>query len=200
MVKNPPASAGAAGSAVPIPELGRSPAPPTPVFLPGESHGQRSLGGYSPGGLKELDTTGATEHTHNTGKTIQCRGIQEYLAMEKVVKVCAMSLCSHGHPSHSHLLCSVLYPTSTRLLPSSFWLESLSGRTNRRMREERRLRMENLFTRFPLCRIAAPSLTLDQRSCRSVCLQTLVLPPLASSDRAQQLPLPPAPQNLHCPS
>ena len=31
------------------------------VFLPGESHGQRSLVGYSPWGLKELDTT---EHTH----------------------------------------------------------------------------------------------------------------------------------------
>ena len=30
---------------------------PTPVFLPGESHGQRSLGGYSPRGHKELDTT-----------------------------------------------------------------------------------------------------------------------------------------------
>ena len=30
---------------------------PTPVFLPGESHGQRSLTGYSPGGWKELDMT-----------------------------------------------------------------------------------------------------------------------------------------------
>ena len=30
---------------------------PTPVFLPGESHGQRSLAGYSPWGRKELDTT-----------------------------------------------------------------------------------------------------------------------------------------------
>ena len=29
---------------------------PTPVFLPGESHGQRSLGVYSPWGHKELDT------------------------------------------------------------------------------------------------------------------------------------------------
>ena len=29
----------------------------TPVFLPGESHGQRSLAGYSPWGHKELDTT-----------------------------------------------------------------------------------------------------------------------------------------------
>ena len=32
---------------------------PTPVFLPGESHGQRSLAGYSPRGCKELDTTEA---------------------------------------------------------------------------------------------------------------------------------------------
>ena len=30
---------------------------PTPVFLPGESHGQRSLVGYSPRSHKELDTT-----------------------------------------------------------------------------------------------------------------------------------------------
>ena len=30
---------------------------PIPVFLPGESHGQRSLVGYSPWGHKELDTT-----------------------------------------------------------------------------------------------------------------------------------------------
>ncbi|CAI9163732.1 unnamed protein product [Rangifer tarandus platyrhynchus] len=30
---------------------------PTPVFLPGKSHGWRSLAGYSPWGLKESDTT-----------------------------------------------------------------------------------------------------------------------------------------------
>ena len=30
---------------------------PTPVFLPGESHGQRGLVGYSPWGHKESDTT-----------------------------------------------------------------------------------------------------------------------------------------------
>ena len=34
---------------------------PTPVFLPGESQGQRRLAGYSPWGPKESDTT---EHTH----------------------------------------------------------------------------------------------------------------------------------------
>ena len=30
---------------------------PTPVLLPGESHGRRSLVGYSPRGHKESDTT-----------------------------------------------------------------------------------------------------------------------------------------------
>ena len=30
---------------------------PTPVFLPGESHGQRSLAGYSPWGCKEPDVS-----------------------------------------------------------------------------------------------------------------------------------------------
>ena len=33
---------------------------PTPVFLPGESHGQRSLADYGPQGRKELDTTEVT--------------------------------------------------------------------------------------------------------------------------------------------
>ena len=36
----------------------------TPVFFPGELHGQRSLVGYSPRGCKELDTTEQLTHTH----------------------------------------------------------------------------------------------------------------------------------------
>ena len=39
---------------------------PTPVFLPGESHAQRSLVGYSPQGSKELDITEGTEYTCST--------------------------------------------------------------------------------------------------------------------------------------
>ena len=50
-----------------VPQLGRSSAGghgnPTPVFLPGESQGQRSLTGYRPVGHKESDTTEMTEHT-----------------------------------------------------------------------------------------------------------------------------------------
>ena len=34
---------------------------PTPIFLPEKSHGQRSLEGYSPLGLKESDTTEMTK-------------------------------------------------------------------------------------------------------------------------------------------
>ena len=37
---------------------------PTPVFLPGASHGQRSLAGYVPWDGKESDTAKVTEHTN----------------------------------------------------------------------------------------------------------------------------------------
>ena len=36
---------------------------PTPGLLPGESHGQRSLGGHGPWRRRELGTTEVTEHT-----------------------------------------------------------------------------------------------------------------------------------------
>ena len=51
-----------------VPRLGRKEDPlekewqPTPVFLPGESHGRRTLASYSPWGLTELDMTEAAEH------------------------------------------------------------------------------------------------------------------------------------------
>ena len=35
---------------------------PTPGFLPGESHGQRSPAGYNPWGCKESDTTEQLTH------------------------------------------------------------------------------------------------------------------------------------------
>ena len=64
MVKNPPANAGDVGL---IPGSRRSPGrgkqQPTPVFLPGKSHEQRSLAGYSPWGCKVSDTT---EHAHTS--------------------------------------------------------------------------------------------------------------------------------------
>ena len=53
--------AGDAREVVSIPASGRSPwrreLQSTPVFVPRKFHGQRSLVGYSPWGLEELDTT-----------------------------------------------------------------------------------------------------------------------------------------------
>ena len=64
VVKNLPAKARDIRDTGSIPELGISPGRGAwqhiPEFLPGESHGQRRLAGYSPWGHKELDTTEAT--------------------------------------------------------------------------------------------------------------------------------------------
>ena len=61
VVKSPPANAEDTRDRVSVPGSGKIPWrkawQPSPVFLPGESHGQRSLEGYSPWGRKELDTT-----------------------------------------------------------------------------------------------------------------------------------------------
>ena len=67
MVKNPPANAGDMKPEF-DPRVGKIPWrrawQPTPVFLLGESHAQRSLVGYSPEGHKEPDMTEVTWHTH----------------------------------------------------------------------------------------------------------------------------------------
>ena len=67
VVKNPLANAGEARDMDLITESGRflwkRKWQPNPVFLPGKSHGQRSLAGYSLQGLKESDTNLGTEHT-----------------------------------------------------------------------------------------------------------------------------------------
>ena len=62
VLKNSPTNAGPTRDTGSIPGLRRSPGggceptPALPVLLPEESHGQRSLEGYSPWGHKELDT------------------------------------------------------------------------------------------------------------------------------------------------
>ena len=66
VVKNAPANAGDKRDMGSILGLGRSPPwrsawQPTPVFLPGESHGWRSLAGYSAWSGTESDTTEATK-------------------------------------------------------------------------------------------------------------------------------------------
>ena len=66
VVKNAPVNARDVRNAGSIPGSGKIPwrraQQFTPVFLPGEFHGQRSLAGCSPWGHKESDTTEATWH------------------------------------------------------------------------------------------------------------------------------------------
>ena len=63
VVKNPPAKARDTKDPWVREILWRRPWRPTPVFLPGESHGQKSLVGYRPLGRKESDTTEETWHS-----------------------------------------------------------------------------------------------------------------------------------------
>ena len=59
-VKNPSTNAGDTGDVSSIPGLGRYPGEgngnPLQYFLPGKSHGQRSLAGYSPWGSQKNQT------------------------------------------------------------------------------------------------------------------------------------------------
>ena len=79
--KNPPANAGDARDTGLIPGSGRSPGErkwqPTPVFLPGKFHGQRSLLDYHPWGHKRVRHDWVTKHT------CTCQKINKYGRMEK---------------------------------------------------------------------------------------------------------------------
>ena len=50
---------------------------PTPVFLPGESRGQRSLAGHDPQGHRESDMTKVTKHacTERMKKNLGLAGV-----------------------------------------------------------------------------------------------------------------------------
>ena len=76
MVKHLPVNAGDPGL---IPGSGTFPWrwkwQPTPIFLPGKSHGQRSPVGYSPWGHKTVEHDLATKRTHthtHTRYSLQC--------------------------------------------------------------------------------------------------------------------------------
>ena len=68
---------------------------PTPVFLPGESHGQRSLEGYSPQGRTELDMTQVTSHAHITNTTCVFRKQRVLTSVQFSCSVVSDSLGPH---------------------------------------------------------------------------------------------------------
>ena len=76
MVKNLPDNAGDSGEVGSVP--GKMPWrrkwQPTPVFLPGKFHGQKSLAGCSPWDHKESDIAGQLSmHMHTSAPTVECR-------------------------------------------------------------------------------------------------------------------------------
>ena len=63
MIKNPPASAGDVGLIPGREDPLEEEMAPTPVSLPGKSHEERRLVGYSPWGHKRVGHDLATEHS-----------------------------------------------------------------------------------------------------------------------------------------
>ena len=108
---------------------------PTPVFLPGESHGQRSLAGYSPWGHTESDTTERLSiHAH-----LYCSRTLQGLAADFIqpppprghkFALAVLGMFSHGlKASFRDKLLLLLWPKSRwRPLPPREPLLKLSGR------------------------------------------------------------------------
>ena len=104
MVKNPPANAGGASL---VAQMAKNPPTmqeswvlslglPTLVFLTGESHGQRSLAGYSAWDCKgvghTLSHTHTHTHTHTTTRIFLIKDISKQLA---VVTPASLSVALH---------------------------------------------------------------------------------------------------------
>ena len=122
VVKNPPANAGDIGDSGSVPGSGRSPGErkwqPLPGFLPGESHGQRSLEGYSPRGRKESNTT---EQLHFKNIYILHFSIS-YLTSKGQHNRVSTHTQSHTHThshTHSHTLTHIQGSSDSVYL---FWL------------------------------------------------------------------------------
>ena len=88
---------------------------PTPVFSPGESHGQRSLAGYSPWGHKELDMT---ERLNNTKLHLLITWCSILLMLHNIFNhflyllfstFCYYKQCCNEQPIHTLVCLSVLY-------------------------------------------------------------------------------------------
>ena len=100
MVKNLLPNVGDAGDMASTPGSGRSPGVghdnPLQVFLPREFHGQRSLVGYSPWGLKESDRA---EHTRMHAHTFPLK----LLSFFKATQVVLFSFCRYTANPLVHL-------------------------------------------------------------------------------------------------
>ena len=83
--------------------------PPTPVFLPGESHGQRSLAGYTPWGPKESDMTEPTEQ--------QPPHIAEWVLRNKPKSLTFLLQILKWYPGAFEITSSIYSPCRNQPLP-----------------------------------------------------------------------------------
>ena len=91
------------------PWVGKTPCrrarPPTPVFSPGESHGQRSLAGHSPQGRKESDTT-ARLHTQSLNQPRRPHSDSNFSQWRFSQSSCLSAIEHHDGWDSAYLPCS----------------------------------------------------------------------------------------------
>ena len=84
---------------------------PTPVFLPGELPGQRSLMGYNSRGHKELDTTERLRHTHQVYHSFSSKEQASFTFMA------AVTICSDfGAPQNKVSHCFHFFPICREMM------------------------------------------------------------------------------------
>ena len=89
---------------------------PTPVFLPGKFHRQRSLVDYNPWGCKESDTTEEDTHTHHTAPPFSF--LQHSDSLTSLSRF-LISKNSHDHKSPITMMAAVEMFVSPELATSS---------------------------------------------------------------------------------
>ena len=81
---------------------------PTPVFLPGESYGQRSMVGYSPWGCKQSDTTEATACSHLCWNSVMTDLIFSHLCL--IYSSCILNIYYVAGTCSGATVMNSLYP------------------------------------------------------------------------------------------
>ena len=134
VVKNPPNNAGDIGL---VPGSGSSPGEgnvkPSPVFFPGEAHGQRSLTGYSPWDCKESDMTEQLNSSKNTAwcySYAHTKSISIILSCVQVFvapRTVSPMILSHGLNNNLGMLAMICYKS---VLVFQIYSEDLCSNVN----------------------------------------------------------------------
>ena len=93
---------------------------PTPVFLPGKSHGQRSLAGYSPWSLTESDMTEWTHWTQFIYSVVLVSALQQ---SESVICI-YIYIYTHTHTyTHTYIDTHYFFSFLSIVIITEHWVE-----------------------------------------------------------------------------